>query len=141
MSANLDYFELSEDELVLLEKNLSLLKELDNGRIFPRTIEEKHFVDVCKGKAEPKTLEEIAYIKRKKNLIKAMGENSLKDKGSVISPSKHVPDNSSMDKNSITDACITENEEGYPDSRWFTDKDWKKGRAGQFKDMIENHKN
>ena len=140
MSTNPDYFELSKDELILLEKNLSLYEDLDNGRIFPRTIEEKHFVDVCKGKNNPATPSEIAYIKRKMNLIKARENDLAINSSDRIPSSNHIAGDSSIGNYSITSDSIPENEEGYPIGNWFTDSDWKKCKIAQYNDMIQNHK-
>jgi uncharacterized protein YifE (UPF0438 family) len=113
-----DSFELSPEERILLEKYLSFYEALDHGTRKPKTAAQQHFIDVCKGRTSALTLHELAYMKHKINLAKS----------------------SSSKKRSRSNVKIPRNEEGTPNDEWFSTTDWKKGRAGQYGDMNNNHR-
>ena len=63
-----------EEELLVLE-NSSYWTALDNGPKEPETVEEEHFVNVCKGLESPVSLEEETYLKFRAMLNGTINEN------------------------------------------------------------------
>lgn len=98
---------LSEEEL--LKKYLPVYENLVHGRTKPRNKCEKDFIERCNAIAGPKNMHAIVYIKYKRKKISEI-----------------------LDKQ---ENGIPEYEEGYPKPGFFTDEDWKKGRARQYGDM------
>ena len=54
--------ELTEHDLELLEKYGDFYRSLYHGTRTPTTPAQAHFVDVCRGRAQPETMHEKAYI-------------------------------------------------------------------------------
>ena len=63
--SKLKSYQYSEEERKLLDKNIKFYKSLDSGNRTPETEEQKHFVEVCKGRKKPRSIHERAYIKYK----------------------------------------------------------------------------
>lgn len=51
----------------LILRNLDFYRGLDDGSLTPSTEAQQHFVEVCRGHAEPQTDHEIAYLMHKRN--------------------------------------------------------------------------
>jgi uncharacterized protein YifE (UPF0438 family) len=58
-----DLKEVTKEERSLIIKHHKFYQSLETGQRSPTTIEQKHFVDVCRGYAQPKTEHEILYSK------------------------------------------------------------------------------
>lgn len=54
---------MTEEEQILVDFHLNRWLALDRGVIVPKTQEDRHFFDVCRGKERASTKEEIAYLK------------------------------------------------------------------------------
>ncbi len=61
-----DPSKLNEEESALIAANLDRYRALDEGTMKPRGRSGIHFVRVCRGKAEPVTKHERAYLKWKR---------------------------------------------------------------------------
>ncbi len=62
----IDPLELSEEERALIDANLDRYRALDEGTMKPRGKSGIQFVRVCRGKKEPVTRHEHAYLKWKR---------------------------------------------------------------------------
>jgi uncharacterized protein YifE (UPF0438 family) len=58
-----DFKNLTKEERSIIIKHLKFYQSLESGKRSPTTKAQKHFVDVCRGDATPKTIHEIAYAK------------------------------------------------------------------------------
>ena len=53
----------NQDEIEILQKFGCWFEDLMYGRVVPTTDAQKHFIDVCKGEAEPQTEYELTWWK------------------------------------------------------------------------------
>lgn len=106
-----EHYSLTAHETALLRKHRSFYDALARGDRQPRTQAQKHFVAVSSGRAKAETPHEIAYVKvrieeaRIKRSLRVNDDHGDKYWG-----------------------------EGNPRPGWFTDKGWKRMRAGYLSD-------
>ncbi|MCY3827623.1 MAG: DUF413 domain-containing protein [Rhodospirillaceae bacterium] len=107
-----DPSKLDEEESALIEANLDRYRALDEGTMKPRSESGIHFVRVCRGKKEPVTRHEHAYLKWKRlQLLEATHRYKRKQE---------------EDRQSVP-----EFEDGYPRSEFGTREEYIRDRARQ----------
>ena len=124
--------ELTLREMDLLEPCANALWELELGKRHPHTALRKHFVDVCKKRAEPSTEHEVAYLKWRR-----LGRPDLgKLRRRLIAQSKCDQELKKITEQAkARDAaergrqCLTESFKRYIDEPLGTREDFKKDRA------------
>ena len=107
-----DALELNDEERGLIAANLERYRALDEGTRKPRGKSGIHFVRVCRGKAEPVTRHERAYLKWKRLQL--------------LEATRRYKQKQDEDRQSIP-----EFEDGYPQTEFGTREEHLRDRARQ----------
>jgi uncharacterized protein YifE (UPF0438 family)/ribosomal protein L24E len=82
---------LTDSERELLDHHLRLYEALDSGWHQPTTDDQRHFVEVCRGRAEACTQHEFAYLKYRVQKSHVPHTDSQSGRNDVQSKSRHHP--------------------------------------------------
>ncbi|GDY10509.1 hypothetical protein LBMAG52_39970 [Planctomycetia bacterium] len=137
-----ELFWLSDRTRVLLMQHYDFYLALASGARRPTTDAQQHFVAVCRGKAEPVTDHERAFLDFKKlvSLSRMTAKQVVECRFSVevpasdevpnVNPSES-PSTASADSQSASNLGeIDEYGEGIPRPGWFSDDGWRRMRSG-----------
>lgn len=126
--------DLHASEWELLTKHIEFYRKLETGERTPTTDAQVHFVEVCEGRAEPRTEHEIAYVKYKRGAnatvqyaepttpVRSGTEQKTADETGTPTPKPSRDHRKSLIDTERTDS-IPEYEEGYPNPNWYPGRD------------------